>query len=307
MEDFSVVSERAVERRREWVTEIGDWSSKPHLDGKRLSEKLQTERTEEGVDALIDHRRMWGAIPELYDHDSSEEKLYSKYTDAVVSAALSEIGCDSYVLTERADAADVEARAPGYTLVADAKTFRLSRTAKNQKDFKVQAMGGWRRDKDYAVIVSPLYQLPSRKSQIYRQATSQDVCLLSFSHLVLLVRLASQESDERAVGLLGRLLEKVSTLHPSKNANAYWTAINSEMLTESKTARRLWREEKTANLEAIALAKREAFLYLAQFRSEILSLSREDAISRLLQLERIDGREQTIQAVTDNGLMDAFA
>ena len=33
-----------------------------------------------------------------------------------------------------------------YSLVADAKAFRLSRTAKNQKDFKVQAMDGlaWR-------------------------------------------------------------------------------------------------------------------------------------------------------------------
>ena len=31
-----------------------------------------------------------------------------------------------------------------YTLIADAKSFGLSRTAKNQKDFKVTALSNWR-------------------------------------------------------------------------------------------------------------------------------------------------------------------
>jgi hypothetical protein len=37
----------------------------------------------------------------------------------------------------RADSADVEGATKDYTIVGDAKAFRLSRTAKNQKDFKV--------------------------------------------------------------------------------------------------------------------------------------------------------------------------
>ena len=62
----------------------------------------------------------------------------------MVSEALSAMGLNSVVLDARADAADVQARATSYSLVADAKAFRLSRTAKNQKDFKVDAMDSWK-------------------------------------------------------------------------------------------------------------------------------------------------------------------
>jgi type II restriction enzyme len=72
-------------------------------------------------------------VPEQYGHDSSAEKLYAKYTDAVVSESLRAIGLKSIVLSLRADVADVQARGRTYSLIADAKAFRLSRTAKNQK------------------------------------------------------------------------------------------------------------------------------------------------------------------------------
>lgn len=94
------------------------------------------------------------------------------------------------MLTERADAADVESFAKEYSFVADAKVFRLSRTAKNQKDFKIQAMDFWKRGKPFAMVVCPLYQLPSRNSQIYQQACMRNVCILSYSHLAVLTRLA---------------------------------------------------------------------------------------------------------------------
>lgn len=80
-----------------------------------------------------------GTIPESIAHDSTGEKLFAKASDAVLSRAFRELGLKSTVLSERGDAADVIAQSHifGYTLVADAKTFRMSRTAKNQKDFKV--------------------------------------------------------------------------------------------------------------------------------------------------------------------------
>ena len=101
--------------------------------------------------------RQIGIIPECIAHDSTEEKLFSKASDAVLSRAFREIGLKSAVLKERGDAADVLAESPihGYTLVADAKAFRMSRTAKNQKDFKVVALSGWRKDSEYAVLCAP--------------------------------------------------------------------------------------------------------------------------------------------------------
>lgn len=303
MSEPRVISATAIERRRYWISEIVQISGAFGPDVERAVLELANEESTEGPSAILDHLRLCGAIPESYGHDSSEEKLYSKYTDAVIAVAFRRLGCRSLVLTERADAADVEAFAPNFSLVADAKAFRLSRTAKNQKDFKVQAMDGWRRDKNYAVVVSPLYQLPNTSSQIYEQASSRDVCLLSYSHLAVLVRLALDRGQEDAIEVLRRVLARVSTLNPSKGAANYWAAINGELLSGPPAIHYLWRSEKVANLEAIAIAKEEALTYLSSVRTEVMSLSHDEALARLLQAHKIDGRERTIRAVSDNGLM----
>ncbi len=79
-----------------------------------------------------------GIIPEDIGHDSSEEKLYTKVSDIIFAKALKEMGYEVMVLRERADCADIIAQSKfhKYSLVGDAKAFRLSRTAKNAKDFK---------------------------------------------------------------------------------------------------------------------------------------------------------------------------
>lgn len=135
---------------------------------------------------FVETLKQIGTIPEIFEHDSTEEKLFSKASDAVLSRAFREIGLKSTVLKERGDSADVLAESPihGYTLVADAKAFRMSRTAKNQKDFKVVALSGWRKDSEYAVLCSPYFQYPSRSSQIYAQAIEHNVCLFSWEHLI---------------------------------------------------------------------------------------------------------------------------
>lgn len=136
--------------------------------------------------SFIDTLRQIGTIPEFLVHDSTEEKLFSKASDAVLSRAFREIGLKSTVLKERGDSADAlaESQIHGYTLVADAKAFRMSRTAKNQKDFKVVALSGWRKDSEYAVLCAPYFQYPSKSSQIYAQAIDSNVCLLSWEHLI---------------------------------------------------------------------------------------------------------------------------
>jgi type II restriction enzyme len=152
-----------------------------------------SKRMVEYVDAennFMDLLDQIGVIPESIDHDSTEEKLFAKASDAVLARAFREIGLKATVITERADAADVviESKYHDYTMVADAKAFRLSRTAKNQKDFKVVALSGWRQDADYAVLCSPYFQYPSNQSQIYAQSIDHNVCLLGWEHLVFLIR-----------------------------------------------------------------------------------------------------------------------
>ncbi|MCG6553777.1 MAG: HindIII family type II restriction endonuclease, partial [Candidatus Magnetominusculus sp. LBB02] len=131
-----------------------------------------------------------GAIPENIGHDSTEEKLYSKTSDIILAKCLHELGLHADINKERANCADIVAQSPihGYTLVGDAKAFRLSRTAKNQKDFKVQSMVGWKGENNYAIIACHYYQYPKTNSQIYGQALDGNVCLLSWEHFAYFLK-----------------------------------------------------------------------------------------------------------------------
>ena len=218
-------------------------------NSESIATRLRTERNSETDNILIEHLRLCGAMPERYGHDSTHEKLYSKYTDSVVSESLSAIGLNSLVVSERADAADVQARGNGFSLVADAKAFRLSRTAKNQKDFKIQALDGRRGNLYYAVLVCPIYQFPTRTSQIYHQAIARNVCIISYSHLAVLVALGLRQGTNRAESALHETLKTVATLHPSKNAIDYWTGINQSLVKSLDSDADLWTTEKTTSIE----------------------------------------------------------
>ena len=297
------ITGQTLERRARWLEEIVQISGHFGNDSKRIEAELLEQVNSDGHTAIVDHLRLAGAIPEHYGHDSSEEKLYSKYTDALLSASFTHIGLNSIVLSERADAADVEAATQDYALVADAKAFRLSRTAKNQKDFKVEAMHGWKRGKPFAIIVCPIYQLPNRSSQIYQQAIARTVCIFTYSHLAVLVRLAEATSKTVALDALHQILKATEPLNPSKEAMPYWHQINRTMLDAHPCISDLWQEEKIANLESIKAAKDEGLTALANERQRILKMSHDEAIQALIKDKNIEGRTRVISAVSDSGIL----
>ena len=140
-------------------------------------------------DDFIEIVKEIGTIPEVIEASYTEEKLYSKASDIVLARCFSEIGLKAKALSERGNSADIVAESHhGYTLVADAKTFRLSRTAKNQKDFKISTLSRWRgMEHDFAVLVAPYFQYPNTSSQIYASSLSDKVCLLSWEHILFLL------------------------------------------------------------------------------------------------------------------------
>jgi hypothetical protein len=290
-------------RRAYWVAELAKLSGSFGDDYTKMIEELRAEIARDGKEALLDHLKHCGAMPEQYGHDSSEEKLYSKYTDAVVSEALTAIGLRSAVTTVRADAADVQARGRRYSLVADAKAFRLSRTAKNQKDFKVQAMDGWRNEFDYAIVVCPIYQLPSRTSQIYQQAIARNVCILSYSHLAALVGLSMRRGTATAEKGLGKVLKSVSLLHPSKSATDYWTGIHRSLMNSLKSDSDLWTTEKIASLEGLGVVKEESLRYLRLERNRLLGLSHQEALDELMRIAGLDSRIAQVERVEHGDLL----
>ena len=301
--NIEIISNKQIDNRKYWIREISCLSDNFGVDAEKVEEEIGQEIKNNGIDSLLGHLRLCGVIPERYGHDSSEEKLYSKYTDVVIHEAYLSMGFNSIVLKERADVADVECVNKDYGFVADAKAFRLSRTAKNQKDFKVQAMDDWKHGKSYAMVVCPVYQLPSRSSQIYQQAGARSVCIGTYTHLAVLARYAQITSKTQAMELVHEIFKTVEAMNPSKNASVYWQSINRSMLDFDKKISKIWVEEKMAAIESICISQKEALCFLAQERERIMKLSKREAIKEVLKSSKIENKIKTIKSVTDNGIL----
>ncbi len=200
--------------------------------------------------------------------------------------------------------ADVECINKDYSFVADAKAFRLSRTAKNQKDFKVQAMDNWKHGKPYAIIICPVYQLPMRKSQIYYQAAARSVCIGTYTHLSVITSYAKIKSKNKAMELLHKIFKTIDTMNPSKEAYIYWRSINQTMLNFDDEIISIWKDEKRASLESIMISKEEALTFLSKERERIMKLSRNEAVNELLKYSKIKNKMKAINSVSDNGLLE---
>lgn len=165
-----------------------------------------------------------GTIPENIEHDSTEEKLYSKASDIVLARCFRLLGLAARALDERADSADILAESIAgynYSLVADAKCFRLSRTAKNQKDFKVSNLSDWRgAENEYAVLVAPYFQYPQAASQIYSKALENNVCLLSWEHISIMLEQNVKEKDSFSLESLWNASQMIARDKTLSFANA---------------------------------------------------------------------------------------
>lgn len=167
-------------------------------DFKEAAESIRNYIDVMDEDNFKDIVKQIGTIPECIDHDSTEEKLYSKASDIVLARCFRILGLASRALEERGDSADIIAESISgynYSLVADAKCFRLSRTAKNQKDFKIANLSDWRgSENEYAILVAPYFQYPQKASQIYSKALDNNVCLLSWEHISILLNYNVKET-----------------------------------------------------------------------------------------------------------------
>lgn len=92
-----------------------------------LERRLQGVTQKQVKNALIE----CGVMPEMFGHDSSEEKLWTKYSDILLCHTFNLLGISAEVIRMRGDSADVLGKNSSYSIIGDAKTFRLSRTAKN--------------------------------------------------------------------------------------------------------------------------------------------------------------------------------
>ena len=238
-----------------------------------------------------------GTIPETIIQDSTAEKLFSKASDAVLSRAFREVGLKSTVLKGRNNSADVLAESPihGYTLVADAKAFRLSRTAKNQKDFKVTALSGWRKDADYAVLCSPYFQYPSKHSQIYAQALNHNVCLLSWEHLIFLIENGIKETPNLSFAPLWNFCELYShKVVYSDKEKCFMQQFNSEVLALTGLDSSVFSAQLSAQIKTITERGNLEKSHLEEEIKKIKQFSREKAIEELIKDKKLNEKIEQI-------------
>lgn len=240
-----------------------------------------------------------GTIPESIEHDSSAEKLFAKAADIVLAKSLQVLGLEAKVNKERADCADVLAKSSyhEYSFVADAKAFRLSRTAKNQKDFKVKSMHDWRGDHDYSVLVCPYFQYPKKSSQIYGQAIDANVCLLSWEHLLFFISARVRESDKlnlaRVWSISKQLAKKVKVSQKNRKDNFH--RLGNELICKhlSLTYDKFKEELRKCKAATVARAQTEIKFWTEHVK-QIEQYTREQAISELISARRVHEKTAAI-------------
>ena len=253
---------------------------------------LEREFAEITKDELSSNLLECGIIPELLEHDSSEEKLWAKYCDILLAKTWTHLSIPAEVLRTRGDSADVFGKTHNYSIVGDAKAFRLSRTAKNQKDFKVQTLDDWRKSNTFACLVSPLFQYPRRVSQIYQQAIERNVTLLSYIHLKFILDYADGQNLES----LWRIGSELPT---SKNAQLYWTAIDKaacEITDKNEESLNSYKQKATDKIKQLG---KEGIDYWQTRIASYKKLPQKEAVARLIKAEKVETKIETIKRTID--------
>lgn len=267
------------------------------------SNELQTKIFNLDKSDIIELVSQIGAIPEDIGHDSTEEKLYTKVSDILLAKSFMELGLTASVLQQRADCADVIAQSQfhPYSLVGDAKAFRLSRTARNAKDYKVSSMAHWREDRDYSVLVCPYFQYPNSTSQIYKDALNNNVCLFSWEYLYILLKENVSESADISLKDIwdqSEIIGKTTVVDNSKSCF---------LPTQDKNIANLIHisyEDFNNYFNAIKSIIGERGLseieYYEREIERVRQLDREQAINELIKSMKLESKIDTIRRFLDN-------
>ncbi len=284
---------------RSFVDLVRECSLKNKFD--KAAQEINTAVNAFDHQTLIDIVKEIGTIPECIEASSTQEKLYSKASDCLLARCFIELGLSAVAVNERGNSADVVAKSTihGYTLVADAKTFRLSRTAKNQKDFKIDTLSKWRgAEHDYALLVAPYFQYPNTTSQIYSSALDKEVCLFSWEHILFLLKNNIAESEtlslENVWKAPTRLIRETKIAYADR-MNCHLPFINKILCDRIS----LTSKDFTVHLNdckgTICDRGSGELKYLNNEADEIRRMTKEQAISELLKSKKIMERISTIE------------
>ncbi len=264
------------------------------------TEQVKTYVETLNTQSLIEIVKEIGTIPECIEASSSAEKLFSKASDCILACCFSKLGIPAVAVNERGNSADIIAQSMhGYTLVADAKTFRLSRTAKNQKDFKIDTLSNWRgAEHDFALLVAPYFQYPNTVSQIYSSALDKQVCLLSWEHILFLLENRISETDVLSLEAIWNApvrLARDTRIAYADRMNCQLPYINQILCDRISMSIEKFNEQLNVCKGNIRERGNLELQYLHSEKEAITSLTRDEAISELLKSKKVLERISTIE------------
>lgn len=269
---------------------------------KTATEKIRTYIDQMDEEDFKDVVKEIGTIPENIEHDSTEEKLYSKASDIVLARCFRLLGLASKALDERADSADILAESISgykYSLVADAKCFRLSRTAKNQKDFKVSNLSDWRgSENEYAVLVAPYFQYPQATSQIYSKALDNNVCLLSWEHISILLEHNIKETDALSLESLwnaSQMIARDKSLSFANSKCCFLPKMDIYVAKKIGIAQAEYNDILNNYKHFIVYRGKTEIEYWNHYIDEIRNYTKEQAIEELIKAKKL---QEKINAIT---------
>lgn len=241
-----------------------------------------------------------GILPETFKTNGSEEKLWAKFSDILLARSLNFLGFQAEVLATRGNSADVLAKSENYTLVGDAKTFRLSRTTVNQKDLKIDALRSWRKENNYALLVMPLMQYPKKNSQIFSQAISNNVTLISYTHLHFLLDFYREESLQN-LWETGEKLKALRAKSEHEKAIIYWSEIDNAICQIVKQPIDELKKYKTLEIQKTKEIGNQGIAYLKKLIDEKIAefdkLTKKEVVKLLINAPQIEAKIKTIEKV----------
>lgn len=264
------------------------------------TEQIKNYISDLDKNTLIEIVKEIGTIPERIEASSSSEKLFSKASDCILARCFTELGMPSIAVNERGNSADIIARSNhGYTLVADAKTFRLSRTAKNQKDFKIDTLSNWRgSEHEFALVVAPYFQYPNTSSQIYSSALDKQVCLLSWEHILFLLLNNVKETDTLSLESIWNAPVRIARdtrIAYADRMNCQFPYINQMLCERISVSIDSFVDQLNCCKDIIRRRGDFELTFLNEEKETIMALTREEAIAKLLKSKKILERMSTIE------------
>ncbi|WP_165170012.1 HindIII family type II restriction endonuclease [Adlercreutzia sp. ZJ242] len=243
-----------------------------------------------------------GFIPDVYENDSSEETLFTKFIEALVCTWANRIGLDASMVKTKGSREDVTIEVDDKIIVCDAKSFRLGRSQKapNAKDFlKLEDVRKWMEYHGNAIgglVTYPCKHEWTTSSDIYQYCSTKEVptVMLPYKILAFLFHYRNQYKPTDLLRLwdYGELFpEKLLKRMKGGNKSVYWAAINRALLEITHQSQETLQEfivnadatiDKTV-IDRIEAMQKEVKAIEDRVRARIEELADEDVRSELIK------------------------